>query len=183
MEINEENSDSVEETIGGIKFVVTRFSSQEAFKLQFYLAKLFGPTLGRIIGAIADVLSGKSKLGDLNLNGEELELAVLGLLNRLGGEDEYLAFIQRMLKKTQAYVNGQMKPFSKDYFNASLDAVFGGRTLSIVKVIALVLRANYPDFLSEIKGFTGGLIQKTSISGQGEENTKKESIESGTSDD
>ena len=195
-----ESEDTVEETINGIRFVVTRFRVQEAIKLQYFLAKLIGPTIGNMIGAIANVVKGslgdlkqldgesilaavQKSLGDLDLDGDALAEVIARLLDRLGSEEEYIAFLKRMLKKTTAWVNGQMKVFVQDKFETSLDAVFSGNTFSIISVIALVLRANYPDFLSGISRLSGGRIQRINTSAKADEKSRYVSEESETSED
>ena len=190
---NAGNDDSVMERINGIDFTVYRFHAKDAFGLQFYLARIIGPMIGNLIGAIGEVLAGKTKIemsydgmaqiGNLKLDGHELSVAIGELLGRLGSEEEYLSFIQRMLNKTVAYKDGKPHGFTKDHFNASLDIVFGGRTFSIIPVIALVMRANFPDFLSEIKALIGSRIQPISTSKAAESSLKSESENSETSED
>ena len=196
-----ENEDSVEETINGTKFVVTRFRALEATRLQFFIAKLIGPTIGNMLGAVISVVKagfGKLKpgaevgdilelvkkgVGDLDLDGDAVASAIEGLLDRIGSEEEYIAFIKRILKRTQAWVGGQMKAFAKDNFDNSYEAVFGGKTFTIIPVIALVLRANYPDFLSVIGLLTGGRIQRINTSAAADTSSRENTNESGTLDD
>jgi len=113
-------------------------------------------------------------LGDLKLDGDQLSRAVEKLMAQIGGEDEYLDFLQRMFANACAHIEDKKYYFVEDHFYDSLDIVFGGRTLSAFKLLLLVLEANFPDFLAQTgKGF-GKKIQGILTSGQEDETSKTE---------
>ena len=172
---------SKEKTIDGIKFVVTAFQAVEAFKLKSYLMKKFGPTLGQALGTLKDGLPTSGAIGDVKLDGNAVALAVESLVEQLN-EDEFIAFLKRMLRNVVAHTKGKQFVFTEETFDASLDIVFSGKIFSVYPVLLLVLEANYPDFFGKMARGIGSKIKKIITSEPGEKNLKNESLESETSE-
>jgi hypothetical protein len=150
--------------IDGVTYKVTPFPAVEALKLKAYLLKLLGPAFGRLIGSVRS--KGESAL-DGDINGVELAGALEGLMKQLG-EDDFIAFIRRMLQGTSCEIpDDRGKPvmivFASD-FDTKLDLVFQGRLFDIYPVIAFVLEVNFPDFFGKMGGIGSKL--KTLISGK-----------------
>jgi len=177
-----------EKTIDGVKFVATAFPAVEAFRLKAYLMKKFGPTIGQIIGTIEGVppISGKigdikDKIGDIKLDGDKMANAIETLMEQLS-EDEFIAFLQRMLRNVVAHKDKKQFAFADEHFETTMDIVFNQHIFSVYPVLLLVLEANYPDFFGKISGI-GKKILETATSEKGEKGSESGSTASETSED
>jgi len=169
-----------EKTIDGIKFIVTAFTAVEAFKLKSYLLKKFGPALGQALGTLDGGLPANGKIGDVKLDGDKMARAIETLMAQLD-EDEFIAFLQRMLRNVVAHKDKKQFSFADDYFDATMDIVFNQHIFSVYPVLLLVLEANYPDFFGKIPGI-GKKILGTITSEKDAREPKEESTTSETSE-
>ena len=170
-----------EKTIDGIKFAVTAFPAVEAFRLKSYLLRKFGPAIGQALGTLDGGLPASGKIGDVKLDGGKMAQAIETLMVQLD-EDEYITFLQRMLRNVQARVGKTLFVFTEEHFETSLDNVFGEKTFTVYPVLLLVLEANYPDFFGKMGLGIGKRIQGMLTSEKGAEESGKESQASGTSE-
>jgi len=156
-----------EKEINGVKFTVTPFHVSAALRLKAYLIKTLGPSIGQMVGALQGGIptSGKAEdIGNIKIDGAALSVAIEKLTEQLG-EFEFLALIKRMLENVQAQmvIEGETKVFtfgSEGMFENAMDMVFEGRILTIYPVLALVMEANYPDFLGVLTSGIGQQIKK-----------------------
>ena len=172
--------------INGIKFTVTPFHVSEAIKLKAYLIRALGPSVGQMVGALQGGIPTSGKLEDLaniKIDGEAFSLAIEKLAGQLG-ENEFLGLIKRMLGNVQAQltIDGDAKlfTFAESTFETSMDIVFEGRIFTIYPVLALVMEANYPDFLGALTSGIGQRIKKMVTSGSGTQNVTEDSASSET---
>jgi len=93
-------------------------------------------------------------------------------------EDEFIAFLQRMLRNVVAHKDKKQLAFADEYFEASMDIVFNQHIFSIYPVLLLVLEANYPDFFGKIPGIGKKILGTlTSEKGDGESKNESETLE------
>jgi len=128
------------ETIDGLEFTTTQLPAMDSFNLLAKLTKLLAPILEGADG--------------LSLDSELSELAPLlgGALSQLedGGASK-LAL--EVLGNTSVIVNDAIVGLNTA---EKINAVFGGRLLTMLKAMGFALKVNYADF------FDSALVQKAS---------------------
>jgi hypothetical protein len=173
-----------EKLIGEIKFVVTAFTAVEAFRLKSFLLGKFGPSLGQLLGTLDNILPSGKKISEINfsgikIDGDKAAKTIERLMAELN-EDEFEAFLRRMLQNTVAIKGKNQFVFAEEQFETSMNIVFTGRLFSVYPVLLLVLEANYPDFFDKMGRGFGKKILTTLTSELDDENLNNESERSET---
>ncbi|MDR2952563.1 MAG: hypothetical protein LBU82_04890 [Treponema sp.] len=159
-----------EKEINGVLFSVAPFQVVEALKLQPFLLKKIGPSVGQLLDLLKDGLPESGNFGDIKIDGQALSLAIEKLTDQLG-EDEFLNLIKRLFRNVTARVikDGQEHTLSfvENQFNFSMETVFTGKVFSVYPVMFFVLEVNYPDFLAVMVQSIGPRISKITTSETG----------------
>jgi hypothetical protein len=149
--------------IDGITFQVAPFMAVEALRLKAHLIRLFGPSLGELLGG----LQGGDKLDALDVDISRINIA--GALEKLFlqlDEDSFVRLVQRLFQNTIATWTADGKSHSMAFntdFSTALDLVFSGRLFTIYPAILFVLEVNYPDFFTKVVRGIGSKINLTSL--------------------
>jgi len=139
--------------IDGTTFYVLPFNSFKAILLQKRIAEIVGPSVITLISGV------KEGLGDMDIS--VVSGVLEATLSKLS-EDKFSKFLVDLLEKVSIDIGGAELFLIKDgrVLDTIFDSAFQLETMKLYKVIWFVLEANYPDFLSKIKGF-GDVLQKT----------------------
>jgi len=152
-----------EKEISGIKFSVVPFQVVEALRLKPFLLSKLGPAFGLALGVLKDGLPESGQIGDIKIDGPAISSAIEKLVEQLD-ETSFIDLIKRLFKNVTAYVqkDGQALQiqFTDLNFDNAMNIVFEGKLFSVYPVMALVLEANFPDFLGLMGQGIGSKIKK-----------------------
>jgi hypothetical protein len=156
---------TAEQTIHGVRYVLTLFPAIEGVRLHAYLLGLFGASIGQLFGAVRGVFSQAEE--STTIDGDALALAIQRIAEKLT-ETELLALMRRLLVKVVVHIPGQdgrerTFVFVPERFEESFNTVFEERLIDVYQVLWFVLQSNFPDFFTKA-GLIGKLIRRTDIS-------------------
>jgi hypothetical protein len=153
----QENDDMIEATekeIGGVVYRTTKIPAMRATKLQNRLARVLGPGLAQIAGALLSGMpSGSLRLENLDLSRVDYEMvggAVAGVFSEL--DDATTEALIRELLSTTCYVDdrGNPRPIFPTSGTKEFDAHFADALPRIWQVVGWNVGVNYGGFFSAV---------------------------------
>lgn len=134
--------DEKSQTIDGDLYEMTLFGATQGYRLFHRLFRMFGPSFGRLVDAMAD----KSGIQDVDLSGE----AAVSVLKSLAvdvSEADLDHIIEALKKQTHVGANGTSKTIP---LSGVFELHFSGRMGSMFRWLAWGLRVQYASFFDAL---------------------------------
>jgi hypothetical protein len=179
-------------TMDGVTYTVAPFRAVDGLRLKATLMRLFGPSLGELLGGLnlkkiskAEDASGIESLQDMSLDAAPIARGIEKLMGTLD-EDTVVALAKRLLMNVICYWEENGKKHSIAFatdFDAAFEAIFSQKLFSMYPVIGFVLEVNYPDFFDKVVRGIGKKVKitRTSETDEGTSSSEPETSEASES--